>query len=236
MPGTGIAFERPEDLGRNPASIESAGLRRDVFAIDVTIDTPGIEGDVIFDHVESWPGSWIAPGDRLFRFASQCPIFRHSFPLADRRAVCLDELVRTTQCNGPESVRLERPSGHHQRERTLVLRLRRSSERALQRWDPVRCSTVAPNPRPRSIFASDGAFEELGVERDLPKFRTVDHLKSAGETTWHQIEGPRVILPGEHDLEKYARTMSPSIGFDGRRRVLEGDTTLEEVLRVTRED
>lgn len=40
----------------------------------------------------------------------------------------------------------------------------------------------------------------------------------------------------EQQLEKYARTMSPSIRDDGQRRVLEGTTTLEEVLRVTRAD
>ena len=40
----------------------------------------------------------------------------------------------------------------------------------------------------------------------------------------------------EQDLEKYAREMTPSIRADGRRRVLGGITTLEEVLRVTRED
>jgi len=40
---------------------------------------------------------------------------------------------------------------------------------------------------------------------------------------------------GEHDLEGHARTSSPSIRQDGRRRVLAGETTVEEVLRVTRE-
>ena len=40
----------------------------------------------------------------------------------------------------------------------------------------------------------------------------------------------------EQDLERHARTMGPSIRADGRRRVLEGTTTLEELLRVTRED
>ena len=40
----------------------------------------------------------------------------------------------------------------------------------------------------------------------------------------------------EQDLEKYARTLTPSIRDDGRRRVIEGDTTLEEVLRVTSAD
>jgi len=40
----------------------------------------------------------------------------------------------------------------------------------------------------------------------------------------------------EQNLEKHARTLTPSIRADGRRRVLAGDTTLEEVLRVTRAD
>jgi len=40
----------------------------------------------------------------------------------------------------------------------------------------------------------------------------------------------------EHELERYARTITPSIRDDGRAKVLHGDTTLEEVLRVTRED
>jgi general secretion pathway protein E len=38
----------------------------------------------------------------------------------------------------------------------------------------------------------------------------------------------------EHLLEQYARTLSPSIREDGIRQVLDGTTTLEEVLRVTR--
>jgi general secretion pathway protein E len=41
---------------------------------------------------------------------------------------------------------------------------------------------------------------------------------------------------GEQALESYARHYTPSIRHDGLRRVLAGDTTLEEVLRVTRED
>ena len=40
----------------------------------------------------------------------------------------------------------------------------------------------------------------------------------------------------EQELERHARTMTPSIRADGRRLVLSGITTLEEVLRVTRED
>ena len=40
----------------------------------------------------------------------------------------------------------------------------------------------------------------------------------------------------EQQLERHARKTSPSIRDDGRRRVLAGNTTLEEVLRVTRAD
>jgi len=40
----------------------------------------------------------------------------------------------------------------------------------------------------------------------------------------------------EQELERYARRFGPSIRADGRRQVLAGHTTLEEVLRVTRED
>jgi len=41
---------------------------------------------------------------------------------------------------------------------------------------------------------------------------------------------------GEHDLESHARKHGPNIREDGLRKVLEGVTTLEEVLRVTRSD
>jgi general secretion pathway protein E len=40
----------------------------------------------------------------------------------------------------------------------------------------------------------------------------------------------------EQELERYARTLTPSIRDDGRAQVLSGVTTIEEVLRVTRED
>ncbi len=42
----------------------------------------------------------------------------------------------------------------------------------------------------------------------------------------------------EQDLERHARALTPSIrqGDDGQARVIRGETTLEEILRVTRED
>jgi general secretion pathway protein E len=41
---------------------------------------------------------------------------------------------------------------------------------------------------------------------------------------------------GQHEIEAYVRTRTPGIRQDGWRRIKEGDTTLEEVLRVTQED
>jgi general secretion pathway protein E len=41
---------------------------------------------------------------------------------------------------------------------------------------------------------------------------------------------------GEHELERYARQNSPGIRHEGLKKVLDGTTTLEEVLRVTRAD
>ena len=43
-------------------------------------------------------------------------------------------------------------------------------------------------------------------------------------------------VAGEHELERYARTLTPSIREDGMQKILSGVTTLEEVLRVTQSD
>ena len=43
-------------------------------------------------------------------------------------------------------------------------------------------------------------------------------------------------IGSEHDLEEYARKLSPSIRQDGVRLVLQGTTTLEEVMRVTKDN
>jgi general secretion pathway protein E len=40
----------------------------------------------------------------------------------------------------------------------------------------------------------------------------------------------------EYEMEKHARHAHKSIRADGRRQVMSGKTTLEEVLRVTQED
>jgi len=41
---------------------------------------------------------------------------------------------------------------------------------------------------------------------------------------------------GEQAMETYARTISASLGQDGKRMILDGHTSLEEVLRVSRDD
>ncbi len=41
---------------------------------------------------------------------------------------------------------------------------------------------------------------------------------------------------GEQELERHARKLTPGIRDDGRAKVLAGVTTIEEVLKVTRED
>ena len=40
----------------------------------------------------------------------------------------------------------------------------------------------------------------------------------------------------EQEMERHARTLTPSIRDDGRAKITSGVTTIEEVLRVTRED
>jgi len=55
-----------------------------------------------------------------------------------------------------------------------------------------------------------------------------------------EVDEPlRVLIhdgSGEHKLEAHARQRSVSIRQDGMQRVLAGDTSLEEVLRVAREE
>jgi general secretion pathway protein E len=64
-----------------------------------------------------------------------------------------------------------------------------------------------------------------------------------GRTGIHELlvvdEGIRELIHtghGEQAIEKYIRQNTPSIRDDGCGKVLLGFTSLEEVLRVTRED
>lgn len=69
-----------------------------------------------------------------------------------------------------------------------------------------------------------------------------NHTGYVGRTGIYEVvevdENMRTMIhdgESEHDIERYARTRHPGIQDDGARLVLAGTTSLEEVLRVTRE-
>lgn len=80
------------------------------------------------------------------------------------------------------------------------------------------------------IFSADGCAKcnHLGYigRSGLYEFIPIDH----------QLQN--MIHDGESEqvMEDYARTISPSLSQDGKRMILEGETSLEEVLRVSRDD
>jgi len=84
--------------------------------------------------------------------------------------------------------------------------------------DPANPPTLyGPGPGPNGGYAGrTGIYELIAIDEEM---RAMIH------------DGA-----GEQQLDRYARQFSPSIREDGRRRVLAGETTVEEVLRVTRED
>ena len=80
------------------------------------------------------------------------------------------------------------------------------------------------------IYSADGCSEcnHLGYigRSGLYEFIPIDHHL---QNMIHEGDG-------EQAMEEYARTISPSLSQDGKRMILEGETSLEEVLRVSRED
>ncbi len=103
------------------------------------------------------------------------------------------------------------------------------------------------NPESRVPFEA-GEYERrllnLGPADDSPTlYRPGQEAGYRGRTGIYELimvdDQMRTMIhdgSAEHELERYARTMTPSIRDDGRAKVLAGGTTLEEVLRVTRED
>lgn len=79
-------------------------------------------------------------------------------------------------------------------------------------YHPVGCAQC----RHSGYLGRSGVYELIAIDDEL---RTMIHDK----------------VP-EQKMRKYARTLFPSIRQDGYRRVLAGDTSLEEILRVTSED
>jgi len=81
-----------------------------------------------------------------------------------------------------------------------------------------------------NIFTAVGCKEcdQLGYmgRSGLYEFIPIDHKL---QNMIHEGDGEQV-------MEEYARRISPSLTQDGRRLILEGETSLEEVLRVSRDD
>jgi general secretion pathway protein E len=99
-------------------------------------------------------------------------------------------------------------------------------------------------------IASETECEWLGVDKNTPPtiYKTMgcndcNQLGYAGRTGVYELIPVNDHLQnmihdgeGEQAMEKYARSFSKSLRQDGARLVLEGVTSLEEVLRVSRED
>lgn len=96
---------------------------------------------------------------------------------------------------------------------------------------PTDCQLLGSNPtEPPTLYTPAGCDQcnQTGYRGRTGIFELVA-LDSKLQTMIHEGKG-------EQELERYARTLTPSIRDDGRRRVLQGDTALEELVRVTRED
>jgi len=80
------------------------------------------------------------------------------------------------------------------------------------------------------IYSADGCSEcnHIGYigRSGLYEFVPIDHKL---QNMIHEGESEQI-------MEEYARTNTPSLGQDGKRMILQGKTSLEEVLRVSRDD
>ncbi|NMZ69918.1 type II secretion system protein E (GspE) [Pseudomonas peli] len=97
--------------------------------------------------------------------------------------------------------------------------------------DEAECKLLGvPFARPPTLYHARGCAEchQQGYRGRTGIYELVvfdDHLR----TLIHNAAS-------EQDMTRHARSLGPSIREDGRRKVLEGATTVEEVLRVTREE
>ena len=106
-------------------------------------------------------------------------------------------------------------------------------------------------PQCKQAYQADAAeCALLGVETASPP--TLYHARGCAECHQQGYRGRTGIYElvvfddqlrtlihnaaSEQDMTRHARSLGPSIREDGRRKVLEGATTVEEVLRVTREE
>ena len=96
-----------------------------------------------------------------------------------------------------------------------------------------------------SYKAKEYECEALKIDKTSPPliYRANDNLGFSGRTGIYELlsvddKMKSLIHDGasEQEIEKHVRKNHPSIRADGRRQVLSGTTTLEEILRVTQKD
>lgn len=100
----------------------------------------------------------------------------------------------------------------------------------------------APDTAEIELFAAAG----LPAPKQVPNPQGCEHCNQTGfrgRTAIYEVvpidDTLRRMIhseAAEHELERHARTKSPSIRADGFAKVLAGKTTLEEVLRATKEE
>lgn len=109
--------------------------------------------------------------------------------------------------------------------------------------------TLCPHcKKPHEITEKEREWLGLDVNEQYEIYSAVgcnkcNHLGYTGRTGLyelilidHKIMNMIHEGAGEQVMEDYARTISPSINQDGKRMILKGKTSLEEVLRVSRDD
>jgi general secretion pathway protein E len=105
------------------------------------------------------------------------------------------------------------------------------------------------NPATKEAYtASEYERRLLNIAADAPAptlYRPGNdsNLGFKGRTGIHELvlvdDAMRTMIhdgASEQELERHARTLTPSIRDDGRHKILNGVTTIDEILRVTRED
>ena len=115
-----------------------------------------------------------------------------------------------------------------------------------QRLMRLLCS-ACKNPLPAT--ASECALLEISESEPVPIINHPVGCDACRGTGWSGRSGVYELIAiddtlrsmihdraSEQSLKQYARTLFPSIRKDGYRRVLAGDTSLEEVLRITSEE
>jgi general secretion pathway protein E len=97
----------------------------------------------------------------------------------------------------------------------------------LSESESIRIGAVHSADKPANIFQSHGCdhCNQTGYRGRTAIYELIEIDNTLRELVHEGV--------GEQEMLKYARKSSPSLMADGRRRIIEGTTSLEEVLRVT---